>query len=110
MALINVTTEQQNFTARQLLKSNRHLWMRVGKYKIVLHGYGGGEEAKLYWCVEIINKDNDTDIYHIVGEHSDNWHIGWSKFSSVGDAINNALSAIVEIERKKDADGRCGNE
>ena len=101
VAIMNVTFDQQNLTARQLLKSKRHLWMRVGKYKIVLHGYGGGEE-KLYWCVQIINKNNDTDIYHIVGEHSDNWHTGWSKFTSVGDAINNALSAIVEIEGKKE--------
>jgi hypothetical protein len=96
---MKVTVDQQNLTTRRLLASKRHLWMRVGKYKIVLHGYGALE---LYWCVEIINKDNDKDIYHIVGEHSDNWHTGWSKFVSISDAINNALSAIVEIEREKE--------
>ena len=97
---MNVTLNQQNTTARQLLKNNRHLWMRVGKYKIVLHGYG---EQELYWCVEIVHTDNKTDIYHIVGEPSDDWTTGWSKFFSIGDAMNNAVSAIVEIERKKDA-------
>jgi len=96
---MKVTYDQQNLTTRRLLASKRHIWMKVGKYKIVLHGYGALE---LYWCVEIINKDNDRDIYHIVDEHSDNWHTGWSKFVSVSDAINNALSAIVEIERTKE--------
>jgi hypothetical protein len=101
VAIMNVTLNQQNLTARQLLKSKRHLWMRVGKYKIVLHGYG---EQELYWCVQIVHTDNKTNIYHVVGEHSDSWHTGWSKFFSIGDAVNNALSAIVEIERNCDAE------
>jgi len=97
--VIDVTLKQQNATARQLLKNKRHLWMRVGKYTIVLHGYG--EEENPYWCVEIMHKDHKNNLYHIVSEQSDNWHTGWFKFFSVGDAMNNALSAIVRIEKGK---------
>lgn len=103
MTLVNVTTEQQNTTARRLLKNKRHLWMRVGQYTIVLHGYGGEENP--YWCVEITLKDDKPNTYHIVSEQSDSWHTGWFMFVNVGDAVNNALSAIVRIERERNEAG-----
>lgn len=76
-------------------RKKRHLWMRVDNYRIDLHGYG--ETPDYYWIVQIQKKDESWMIRTIPKNPLS--PDSWKKYYDTGKAINDALAAIVDIER-----------
>lgn len=69
--------------------------MRVDNYRIDLYGYG--EDPDYYWIVQIQKKDESWMIRTIPKNPLS--PDSWKKYHDTGEAINDALKAIADIER-----------
>lgn len=100
MALMDITDAEKNVFLRRLLGEKRHIWFRVGEYKVILHGYGNDTEELPYtWAIEIHHPDLPNNRVCTFDNHKGESELYSDK--SFAGAVSLGVAVIVELEQER---------